>query len=165
VGTIVDVVVRVHQANVRDPIPGFLCPVGIGSIVRISSKTGTEVEKATVRDGVLVIISGKVLVHLPPESGECQNVGKNRAWKNLPSTAYRFYCQPRSLGIKDSLGKRKPRWLARRRILEVGLSSSHGSHSPKSLIIVTHGLGPIRGHHIVVLSDLPLYPCLDNVVV
>lgn len=71
VGTIVDVVVRVHQANVRDPIPGFLCPVGISSIVRISSKTGTEVEKATVRDGVLVIISGKVLVHLPPESGKC----------------------------------------------------------------------------------------------
>jgi hypothetical protein len=50
------------------------------------------------------------LVHLPPESGECQNVGKNAARhrKTLPSTAYRFYCQSRSLGIKDGLCERKP---------------------------------------------------------
>jgi hypothetical protein len=134
-------------------------------VVCISSKASTEVEEATVRNGVLIIVAGKILVHLPPQSGRYQNRSMRREKDNSPSTAYSLYRHSFGLGIEHCLCKRKPRRLIRRRILEIGLSSRHGSHSPESLIIVTHGLGPIRGHHIVVFSNLPLYSCFDNVVV
>jgi hypothetical protein len=72
VSTIIDIVVLVHQTNARNPIPDDLCMLSICIVGGISSKTGTKVEEAAVRDGVLVVVSGKIWVHLPSESARYQ---------------------------------------------------------------------------------------------
>jgi hypothetical protein len=141
--TVVDVVVRIHQSNAGNPIPSLLCLLCVCIVVCVSSKTSTKVEEAAVRDRVLVIVSGKVLVHLPSEPGKYQNASLKREQVNLPSTAQSLDSQSFSLSIEYCLCKRQPRRLIRRWVLEVSLSGSHGGHSPKSLIVVAHGLRPI----------------------
>jgi hypothetical protein len=57
VGAVVNVVLLVNQSNSRDPVPGLVRPVRVGLVVGVSSKASTKIEKAAVRDGVLVVIA------------------------------------------------------------------------------------------------------------
>lgn len=81
----------------------------------------------------------------------------------MPSVARVIY--PRSLGIEDCLGQGEPRGLIGLRILEVGLGCGHGGHAPECLVVVPHRRGPIRGHHIVVITGLKLNSRFGQVVV
>ena len=69
VSTIIDIVLGVHQPDARHPIPSLLRKGGICIIVCVSGKAGTEVEETAIGNGVLVIVSRKILVHLPSKSG------------------------------------------------------------------------------------------------
>jgi len=69
VSPIVNVVLCIHQPNARNPIPSLLRKASVGIITGISSKASTEVEEAAICNGVLVIVSSKILVHLPSKSG------------------------------------------------------------------------------------------------
>lgn len=50
VGTVVDVVVRIHETDTSDPVPSRLCPVGIGLVLGVSRKSSTQVEETTIGD-------------------------------------------------------------------------------------------------------------------
>ena len=82
---------------------------------------------------------------------------------NLPSIA--SIVRSDSLGVEDGLRQRKPSRLIRSWILEVGLGGAHTSHSPEALVIITHRLRPVRRHHIIILSRLPLNSCRNDIVV
>ena len=66
--SVVNIVVRVHQADVLDPVPDDFCVLGIGIVIRVPSESSTEVEKTAVCNGVLVVIAGEIWVYLPSES-------------------------------------------------------------------------------------------------
>ncbi len=121
-GSIVDVVISIHQTHVLNPIPGLLRMLGIGGIVRVSRKSGTDVEEAAVRNGVLVIVSSQVWVYLPPKSALYQPKASKFSI-NSPSTTQAV--RSSGLRIEDSLSKRKPLGRSSRRILEVRLCSGH----------------------------------------
>lgn len=67
-GTVVDLVIGVYQPYAGCPIPNLLGVVSVGVIVGVSGKPGAEVEEASIRNGVLVVVTTEVRVHLPPQS-------------------------------------------------------------------------------------------------
>ena len=161
--TIVNVVARIHQSNAGNPVPGRLRVLSICIIVCISRKSGTEIEETAVRNGVLVIVTGKVGIDLPAKSTNSQQMDIYERLVCSPSIARAIWSD--CLRVENCLCKSKPSRLIWSWILEVCFRRSHGSHAPKSLIVVTHRLRPIRGHHIIIRPSLPLYRSLRNIVV
>jgi hypothetical protein len=66
VRSVIDVIILIHQTDCCNPIPDYLCVLSIRVVVGVSSESSTKVEEASVRNGVLIVVSGKIWVNLPP---------------------------------------------------------------------------------------------------
>jgi hypothetical protein len=64
-GSVVDIVAVVHQADGLDPRPGLLGMLRIRVVTGVSRQSRAQVEEASVGDGVLVIVTRQVRVDLP----------------------------------------------------------------------------------------------------
>lgn len=58
IGTVVDMKAGINKTNGGHPVPFFHCPVGVGAVASVSSKTGCQLEKPAVGDRALVVIAG-----------------------------------------------------------------------------------------------------------
>lgn len=92
----------------------------IRGVARVSSQPGGELEKAPVRDGVLVGVPIIERVDLPPQP-----------------TATRRSIPPERLGVKHSLCESKPLGLSLGRVGEVLFSSRYDCEAPETLVVVS----------------------------
>ena len=67
-GTIVEVIVLVHQTDSLSPIKCLLRPLRISIVARIQSQSSPQVEETTVGDGVFVIVSSVESENLPSQT-------------------------------------------------------------------------------------------------
>ena len=91
VGSIINVVVCVHQSNILYPIPNSFRVLGVGIVIGVSGKSSTEIEEAAVRDRVLVIVSGEIWVYLPSQAVIYQH--KTQIHTSNEPTLHCKYCQ------------------------------------------------------------------------
>jgi hypothetical protein len=73
VSTIINIPLGIHQSNSLDPIPGLLGVLSIGIIVRVFGQSSADIEEASVRNRVLVVVSGEIWIHLPSKSADVQH--------------------------------------------------------------------------------------------
>lgn len=139
VGTVVDVVVVIHESNTSHPVPSGLGPGRVGFVVGVASKTRTEVEEAAVRNAVLVVISVVGEGNLPSQTATTSSIVSSRV----------------SLGVEDGLSQGKPLRLSLGRIGEVLLGGKHSSHSPETLIVVSERCCDVGGHVVLIGANLP----------
>lgn len=66
--TIVNVPVCIHESHALDPREGSFRVLRISLVVGVSSKPGRDVEKCSVGNGVLVIVSDQIWVDLPSQA-------------------------------------------------------------------------------------------------
>lgn len=142
-----EVPIRVDQANRIRPVVRSFSPIRIGMIARVHCQAGGNVEKAAVRNGVLVVVAVVESEDLPPET--------TVAGRIVPAL---------SLSFKDSLGESEPLCLTRRWVGKVVLSGRHSSHSPKALIIVPFCFGLIGWHEVIVRASLVQHGLRRHVV-
>ncbi len=64
---IIDIVIRIYQPDIPQPIPSLLRPLRIQVIVRIPCQSAREVEETSVGNRVLQIVTSD-LVDLPPDA-------------------------------------------------------------------------------------------------
>lgn len=105
VGTVMELVLRRHDANSLGPVPHPLGPFGVSLVARVLSQARREVEETAVRDGVLVVVAAVERVNLPSE----------------PAIAG-LIVPPYGLRIEGGLSKGKPLRFVRWRIWEPILS-------------------------------------------
>ena len=100
-GTVIEMVVLVHQTHSLGPIERFLGPLSISVVAGIQGQTGTQIEETTVGDRILVVVSSIESEDLPPQAAT--------AVLSVP---------PASLIVENSLCQRQPLGLVRWRIWE-----------------------------------------------
>lgn len=127
----------VYQSDIRDPVVRLLGPLEVRLILRESSKPSGNVEKATIRDRVLVMIPVIEREDLPSQ----------------PSAA-RLHVPPASLCVEDTLGQSQPLRLVLRRIWKTILGGCHGSECPEYLVVVAFRLGLVWRHEVSGLAGL-----------
>jgi hypothetical protein len=64
--SVIDVIILIHQTDSCNPVPDYLCVLSIRVVVGVSSESSTKVEEASIRNGVLIVVPGKIWVNLPP---------------------------------------------------------------------------------------------------
>lgn len=64
---IIDIVIRIYQPDIPQPIPSLLRPLRIQIIARISCQSAREIEETPVGNCVLQIVTSD-LVDLPPDA-------------------------------------------------------------------------------------------------
>jgi hypothetical protein len=64
--SVIDIIILVHQTDCRNPVPDYLCVLSICVVGGVASESSTKIEEASVCNGVLVVVSGKIWVNLPP---------------------------------------------------------------------------------------------------
>ena len=67
-GSIIEVVIVIHHLYFLCPIERLFGPLRIAVIASIQSQTSTKVEEASIRDGILVIVSGIEGEDLPSQA-------------------------------------------------------------------------------------------------
>lgn len=111
--------VFVEQRSRFHPIVDLLRPVGVCLVIRVTSKSGRELEQNTVRDCVLHCITRLVGEKLPPQSTTTR--------RRIPSV---------NLRVKDTLRQRQPR----ESIFDIGelqLCRKHRGQTPEALVIIS----------------------------
>lgn len=66
--TIIDMIIRAHQARPLDPVPRLLGVLEVRIIRCIASQPGANIEETSVRNRVLIVISDQVGIDLPSQS-------------------------------------------------------------------------------------------------
>ncbi len=148
VRTIIKEVLLIHQTTGLRPIEGLLGPLCVAVVPSVQGETSAKVEEASIRDGVLVVITSIEGEDLPSQATVAVLV--------VPS---------RCLRVENPLGQLQPLGFVRWRIWELLLGSSHGCHPPKALIIIALRLGLVRCHVIIIWTCLPKHALCDYVVV
>lgn len=109
----------IDQGRRARPIPGLLCPLGVGVVVGVPGQACSQLEESPVGNGVLHRITRLIREQLPAQS-----------------TATGAIIPPVGLRIEDTLRQGEPRVVA----LDVGefpLGGAHRSETPEGLVIVT----------------------------
>lgn len=126
----------VDQTNLRNPVISLLGPLEIRFILGESTKAGSDVEKATIRYRILVIIPVVEGKYLPPQA----------TFASLVPTM--------SLRVEGTLGDSQPLRFVLGRIRKTSLGRHHGSEGPKCLVIIAFGFGLVRRHEVPGLTGL-----------
>lgn len=63
--TVVEMVGAIHKADSGHPVEHLLCPVKVGLVTSILSKTRAEIKETAVRDSVLIIVTAIKSEDLP----------------------------------------------------------------------------------------------------
>lgn len=122
---------RAEEANVPHPVVDSVGGVQVNLLFSVSVQTGGDVEKTSVGDGVLIVVTGVPGENLPSQTASTRG--------GVPTVVH---------GVEDSLDQIKPRLVS---VGKVSLDGLHDSHTPHTLIIITlrHTL---VGRHVVVVG-------------
>jgi len=127
----------IYQSDIRNPVVGLLGPLEVRRVLRERSKTGGNVEKATIGDRVLVMIAIIERKNLPPQ----------------PSAAG-LHVPPASLRVEYTLSESQPLWLILRRVWEAILGGGHGSECPEYLVVIAFGFCLVWRHEVAGFAGL-----------